>query len=160
MLQLTYQSSTLAPNDPVRLLECKGQFISVCFESNPKPAAAHKAHTLTKRTTGVFRAGINFANLASVKEGIANGERGEVQPLAWGAWEHFPYTITHKGTRYIRLYPVPTASMEVSYFLNNIEVSKETFNKFLTPSDAAPKDAPPCITIKAENVIRIGKEGA
>ena len=59
----------------------KGHFINATFKSEKKPAAAHKEISLEKRISGVFRAGISFENLSSVKEGIKSGERGEVQSL-------------------------------------------------------------------------------
>ena len=70
-----------------KILSCKGNFVKVFWKSNPSPAAIHKKNgvVLEKVTNAVVRAGIDFANLTSVKEGIANGERGEVQSLPWGA---------------------------------------------------------------------------
>ena len=129
-----------------------GRFTKVAFRTNPKPAAAFKAVRLTKVTRGVFRAGINFANLTSVKEGIENEERGEVQPLPWGEWVQFPYTIEHKGTRYVRLYPAVGGKVEVQYLVNDEETSKEEFKTYLTPSAAA-ATATECFTVKEENII-------
>ena len=131
-----------------------GRFTKVAFKSTPKPAAAFKAVQLTKVTRGVFRAGINFANLTSVKEGIANEERGEVQPLPWGAWVTFPYTISHKGVEYVRLYPAVNGKVEVQYLVNGEEVTKEEFKTFLTPS-AATSGAVECFTVKAENILSV-----
>ena len=133
-----------------------GRFTSVSFASSPKPAAAFKAVQLTKVTRGVFRAGINFANLSSVKEGIESGERGEVQPLPWGEWKQFPYIIAHKGVEYVRLYPAVGGKVEVQYLVDGAEVTKEEFKKFLTPSAAASGGAVECFTVKAENIISVG----
>ena len=79
-----------------RFLDSKGQFIAATWVSPKKPAAAHKAKRLEKRTSGTFRAGITFAKLGSVKDGIRDGERGEVGPLPWGEWNSFP---TSSSTR-------------------------------------------------------------
>ena len=139
-----------------KFFAAKGQFVKVSFQSEKKPAAAHKGTSLVKQTTGVFRAGINFANLKSVKDGIANGERGEVQPLPWGEWVKFPYLISHKGESYIRLYPAVNGKVIVTYLVNGSPVDKDTFNGYLTPSDARRPDEPiECFTVKLNNVISI-----
>lgn len=133
-----------------------GQFVKVSFKSTKKPAAAFKGTELVKVSSGVFRSGIDFANLSSVKDGIANGERGEVQSLPWGEWVSFPYIIAHKGEQYVRLYPSVGHKVEVKHFVNGKEVSKEEFNSFLTPSDAKPSAGVECFTIKASNIISVG----
>lgn len=138
-----------------KFMACKGQFIAVEFTTEKSPRAEFKGTRLAKRVRGVFRAGIDFARLATVREGIANGERGEVQPLAWGEWECFPYTITHKGGRYFRLYPVAGSVPTVAYMVNGETVDRDTFAGYLTPSERAKMDGdrPACITVKAENCV-------
>ena len=139
-----------------KITDAKGQFVSVSFRSTKTPAKAFKGTVLEKVTAGTFRAGINFANLSSVKEGIATGERGEVQSLPWGNWVKFPYLIENKGETYIRLYPTNGCKVSSTFFVNGKEVSKEEFNSFLTPSDAKPSDKPlECFTIKATNLISV-----
>lgn len=143
--------------DLAKITNATGQFVSVSFKSTKKPASAFKGTVLEKVSNGVFRAGINFANLSSVKESIAQGERGEVQSLPWGEWVQFPYTIAHKGEQYVRLYPAVNAKVEVTYFVNGVSVNKDEFNSFLTPSDAKPSEKPlECFTVKASNILAIG----
>lgn len=136
-------------------MACRGQFIAVEFTStSTKPRAEFKGVSLAKRVRMVARAGIDFARMATVREGIANGERGEVQPLAWGEWESFPYVIAHKGERYYRLYPVAGSVPTVIYTVDGEEVSREVWAGYLTPSDRAKMesgDRPACITVKAGN---------
>jgi hypothetical protein len=143
-----------------KILSCKGNFVKVFWKSNPSPAAIHKKAgvVLEKVTNAVVRAGIDFANLTSVKESIANGERGEVQSLPWGEWKVFPYVITHKDKEYIRLYPSVANTPKVKYFVNNEEVDKTTFASYLTNSEANkllnPEDKPiECFTISADNIL-------
>jgi hypothetical protein len=144
------------------IMKAKGQFVLASWFSEPTPKAAFKGVNLKKETIAVVRAGINFANLTSVKEGIANGERGEVQPLSWGEWIDFPYVIGHKGNEYIRLYPsnhIP----KVKYFANGKEVSKVEFASYLTPSKAkellnGERKEVECFTIKANNVLNITED--
>jgi hypothetical protein len=144
--------STSQSNALTAFLSCKGQFASVTFKSNPKPCAASKGVELEKTTSGVFRAGINFANLASVKEGIANGERGEVQSLPWGEWVQFPFVIQHKGERFLRLTVAPNPSI------------KDEFESHLPPSarsDAKADKAPTEVfTIKEANLLSFNGEVA
>lgn len=135
-----------------------GHHVSVSFQSEPKPSAANKGLALKKITTGAFRAGINYANLTSVKEGIESGERGEVQSLPWGEWVSFPYHIQHKGKDYVRLYPPVGGFIQtpkVQYFINEEEVDKDTFNSKLTPSAANKTKETECFTVAADNIISI-----
>jgi hypothetical protein len=136
-------------------LAARGNFVKVSFQTEKKPAAAHKGNTLQKFTTGVFRAGINFANLGSVKDAIANGERGAVQPLPWGEWQQFPYVIKHKESFYLRLYPAKNAKVETTYLVNGQITTKADFDSYLTPSDAKSPDKFECFTVKCENVIAL-----
>lgn len=147
-----------------KFFNSKGHFISVTFKTEKKPAASFKGTKLVKIVTGTFRAGINFENLSSVKEGIANGERGEVQPLPFGEWEKFPYIIRHTDknnilNRYVRLYPTNNCSLKVQYLVNDIETTKEKFISYLTPSErekAENGEKPECITVKESNIIKLG----
>lgn len=165
-----------------KILNCKGSFIKVAWKSNPTPAASYKKDgvILEKQTTGVVRAGINYANLSAVKQGIEDGTRGEVQELPFGQWyidpltnkSWFPYVITHtpKGSDneqlYIRLYPSEGLNHipKSIYFVNGEEVTKEDFAKYLTPSEAnkllnpSEETRPQCFTIKLDNICGIPQE--
>ena len=141
------------------LFNAKGQFISATFKSEKKPASTFKGTRLEKIVEGTFRAGINFANLKSVKEGIESGERGEVQPLPWGVWVQFPYTISHKEEIYVRLYPTENCKLKATYLADGVEVTREKFLSYLTPSEQARAmdgERPECITIKKSNILKLG----
>ena len=141
-------------------LACKGQFASVTFKSNPKPAAAFKGVILEKIVSNVFRAGVDFANLASVKDGIAKNERGEVQPLAWGSWVNFPFVIEHKGERFLRLTSAGKKAFVV-FKVNGVTVGKDEFESFLVPSARSEnKVATEVISIKESNLISFDGEVA
>ena len=152
-----------------KILNSRGQFVKVKWKSNPSPAAPFKkTHTLEKVTEGVVRAGIDYANLSSVKDAIASGSRGEVQPLPFGEWISFPYLIKHrpKGSEedviYVRLYPSIHIPKSL-YYVNGENVDKETFATFLTPSESKkllePTDnRPECFTIKEHNILGIPEE--
>jgi hypothetical protein len=66
---------------------------------------------IVKRTSAYVRAGIEYANLAVVKDAVANGERSEVESLPWGEWLKYPFIISHKGKEYVRLYPATFANL-------------------------------------------------
>lgn len=151
-----------------KLKSAKGEFVKASWKSNPKPSAANKGILLEKVTTGVVRAGINYANLSAVKEGIANGERGEVGELPFGEWLNgmFPYLIGHTNkqgeyTEYMRLYPSPGINHypKSKYLVDGVEVDKTQFASYLTPSeskkllDPEEKDIPLCFTIKVQNIL-------
>ena len=147
-----------------KILKCKGSFVKASWKSNPKPKAAFKRVVLEKVSVGVVRAGIDYAKISSVKEGIADGTRGEVQPLPWGEWEQFPYTISHKGESYIRLYPSGNHKTKTTYFADGSVVSETEFCEYLTPSAADeilnPNPDKPllCFTVKANNILGIPEE--
>jgi hypothetical protein len=135
-----------------RFMTVKGQFLRAAFSSPKTPAAAHKGLRLVKRTFGTFRGGINFANLSTVREGIANGDRPEVGPLPWGEWEVFPHIIKHQGERYCRLYPVAGGKVSCEYTVDGLKVSRETFESYLRPSDRSKNEAPECFTVRLDHV--------
>ena len=147
-----------------KILSAKGNFVKAKWKSNPKPKAEFKSFQLEKITESVVRAGINFANLSSVKHAIEAGERGEVQSLPWGEWTAFPYLIEHKGVEYIRLYPSEGINHypKSVFYVNGEEVSKEIFAGYLTPSEQkkmlSPEERPECFTIKASNILEIPQD--
>lgn len=160
-MNITTNIQSLTANEILsNFFKGKGQFMRAAWKSNPKPAAAFKNVTLEKRTTTIVRSGLDFANLSSVKAGIESGDRGEVGSLPFGEWAYFPYLIKYEKegntNYYLRMYPtdsIPT----VRYFVNNEEISKDVFARYLTPSEAkkltGDKEKPECFTIKMENVL-------
>ncbi len=108
------------------LKNIKGQNIKACWQ---RPVATPKDCPLTivKTVCGYVRAGIDYANLAAVKDGIASGERSEVGPLPWGEWVQFPFIISHKGNEYVRLYPASFDNLkdEVTYTIDGAPATAE-----------------------------------
>jgi hypothetical protein len=141
-----------------------GKHIPVTFETQGKPNKDHKGVALHKRTEGTYRVGINFENLKGIREGIENGERGEVQAPKGKKWVLFPFHLQNlEGTTdYLRLY-YPTGGFiqrpSVTYFVNGKIVDREEYASYLTASDAKPKERDPnkdCFDVKMENLITIG----
>lgn len=138
----------------------KGQFIELSFKSEPTPASAHKGVKLEKFTKGIYRTGINFANLTPVKEAIENKERGEVQGLPWGNWVQFPLVIGHtKKTgeykEYLRVTFSPSHRPSVTYKVDGVEVSKAHFESHQRPSDYAEKTPTLVFNIEADNLLEV-----
>lgn len=144
----------------------KGQHVPACWQTTLKTRANVNV-VVTKRTTCFVRAGIDYANLKSVKEGIENGERGEVQPLPWGEWEEFPFIIRHtpKGAtevkRYVRLYPAVfenlKAKMEVEYTIDGVPATKEQCVPLCLASAFPEREEPAkCFNPSADAFLSIG----
>jgi hypothetical protein len=157
-----HPANTASPSNVINaFLAAAGQFASVTFKSTPTPAAKFKGVMLEKTTTGVFRSGVNFANLTSVKEGIANSERGEVQSLSWGEWVNFPFVIAHKGERFLRLTTVNGVKSKSTFKVNGVEVSKDEFEQFLVPSARSENKTPTEVfNIKESNLVSFNGEVA
>jgi hypothetical protein len=137
-----------------------GQHIHVEFKSEGKPSSEFKNVKLEKITSGAFRAGIDYANLSEVKEAIAAGERGEVEPLPWGEWAMFPFHIRHKGTDYLRLYPATGGVIQcpkVTYFMAEREITKDEYLSMLPPSARKSSDKS-CFVVRMAKIIKIGNE--
>jgi hypothetical protein len=134
-------------------LEHKGQFLASEWQSEPKPLAAHKGKVLRKTSNATVRTGVSYANLGSVKEAIANGERDEVGSLPWGEWAYFPYVITHKGSEYVRLTLTEGCPITSLYEVDGAEVDASTFYSMLPKQSG---ERPAVLTVKVANLVRLG----
>lgn len=135
----------------------KGQFISLSFKSEPKPNKDNKGKVLVKETTGIFRTGINYANLSPIKTAIEAGERGEVGSLPWGSWAVFPLVIVNGEKQYLRITTSPFHRPSVRYSVDGVEVSKEHFESLLPASQRSnPEDKPVLVfNISADNLVSV-----
>lgn len=117
----------------------------VQWQTEVKPAAAHRARSLRKATTALVMTGASYADLG-VNANVQTGE------LPWGEWAEFPHIITHKGKEYARLY-VLDGTIQTVYMVDGDVVDRETFKGYLTPSQAnAPAPNGGCITVTLDNV--------
>jgi hypothetical protein len=136
----------------------RGQHVKVTWQRVAKTLKAASL-VVSKRTSAWVRSGIDFSNLRVVKEGIENGERGEVQPLPWGEWIDFPFIIGHKGMEYVRLYPASFDNLvpEVEWSINDRPSTYEKVEPYLLSSEKRKDedDKPLCFTVKSESVISI-----
>ena len=139
----------------------KGQHVKVTWQRVAKTLKG-TAQLITKRTSAFVRAGIEYANLASVKEAIASGDRDEVQALpSWSEWVQYPFISQHKQTKqqYVRLYPAVFANLkpEVEWSLDGKPATYEQVEPYLLASEKRKEDddKPACFSLKADDVIAI-----
>ena len=136
--------------DYLALVEGGVGTFTVEFHSDPKPAAAHRERRLRKVTTALVMTGVEYANLHVNKS-------TETGPLPWGTWKVAPYVIEHKGRDYARLYCVENG-VRCVYTVDGEVVDRDTFNGFLTPSQAnASRPRGGTITVKMEGVRLVGE---
>lgn len=141
----------------------KGQHVLAVWERTAKTLKTSSV-VIGKRTSAYVRAGINYANLGAVKDGIATGERGEVESLPWGQWRSGFETmiIDHKGTEYVRLYPATFGNLvpSVQWSLDGRLATYDEVEPHLLASEKRKEDdeKPLCFTLKAETVLEIAGE--
>ena len=126
----------------------KGTFAVACIVSTKKPLKAFADKKITKVVLATVRTGVEFKNLA------VNADR-QTGSLPWGEWETYPYAITHKGNRYIRLYL--GNSMKVLYFVDGVKVASQVAKAMLPKSNSTGK--PSCITVKENGLVSIKQNG-
>jgi hypothetical protein len=109
----------------------KGAFTHVAWQRACKTRKG-TVQTVTKRTVGVVRVGINYDNVADVQTGRENGTLpAENAGLPWGQWEVFPLSIVHKESRYFRFYFATgedgkRSRLHVTYYVDGVETPRET----------------------------------
>lgn len=143
----------------------KGQHVLAVWE---RPVKTFKASgvIVTKRTSAYVRAGINFANLSSVKNAIEAGERGEVQALpSCQEWESFPFILRHKtkGTQYVRLFPPANGfdnlpKPQTEWTLNGQPSSYAQVEPHLLAEEKPDGSVPECYALTADYVKEIAGE--
>lgn len=143
----------------------KASHVKVCWRRAAK-VKKDCAALIEKETCAWVRAGISYQNLSTVKDGIAEGTRGEVQSLPWGQWrdgfanyiiDHTPKGAT-ENKEYIRMYPATFENLQkgifVEWFMDGRPVSYETVEPFLLASEK-PKpeeEKAECFTVSAESI--------
>lgn len=142
------------------LIERKAQHVPAVWEREMKTRKS-VTQKITKRTKAFVRAGIDYANLAEVKNGIATGERDEVQALPWGEWAQFPFIIRHNDKEYVRMYPATFANLQekisVEYFIDGQAATLADVQPLCLASEFRDRDEKPlCFTLKAESILEIG----
>jgi len=116
---------------------------------------------VSKSVRAVGRMGIDYDNMAIVKEKRENGELpAESAGLPWGTWYAFPYLIEHKGNYYLRLYKgTGTAKAHTTYYRNGIETSFDNVENDLLSSEKGKKTGD-CFNVKIADMTLINWEPA
>lgn len=146
----------------------KGQHVQVVWAKKAK-TLRDCAMTITKRTAAWVRSGIDFANLANVKEGIEEGSRAPVGKLPFGHWRNGfeKYIIDHtpkgeiENVEYIRLYPPTFENLQhpkVEWLMDGVVATYEEVLPYLLASEKRKDEKPDCFTLRAESVICIAGE--
>lgn len=146
-----------------KLLTAKGQFVG-CLWQRPMKVKAGVLANVTKTVLTTVQVGVNYENRECVQEARANGEApAKNAGLPWGEWENFPHTITHKGQRYVRLYPVKDAegkprACKTVYRINGVRATKAQVEAICPKSEFSSGGATECYTLN-ENNLRSVKLG-
>lgn len=111
---------------------------------------------ILKQSTFQCRLGVNYDNIAAVKEKREDGILpAENAGLPWGEWIQFPHLIGHKGNHYMRCTTVNSGFIpKVCFYQNGQEITKEQAQADCLASEFAEKDND-VFTIKVESIIEV-----
>lgn len=136
----------------INFCSIKGQFFSIVWRREMKTRKSTTSK-VEKMVSGVFRAGLDYDNKASVQDKRESGELPAVnQGLPWGSWLLFPHIISHKGNLYLRIYPTNANQVRAEYFLNGESARREEVEPLCLASEFAEREQAECITVKLSNV--------
>lgn len=138
-----------------KLLSKKGQIATLTTERAMKMRKGQP--TVTKRSTFQCRVGVNYDNIAAVKEKRAEGTLpAENAGLPWGEWLEFPYTIAHKGEVYFRCTAmrnnVPSKTM---YFIEGVEIDRDTVQAMCLASEFKESTDNDVFNIKVSSILTV-----
>jgi hypothetical protein len=140
----------------------KGTYISLLMQTVvPTPKKA--GHVVLKITRTLVRLGISYANIKEVKEaGVVPGELpGNDHWLEVKGVKAYPFIIEgDKGIK-IRFTKVKRKDLHphVTYIVDGTPTTKEGLEGIVAPSYLKPHvDDSPIFSVKAENILKLGKE--
>lgn len=140
-----------------KLLNAKGQFVGALW-SRPMKTLKGIPANVTKTVLTTVQVGVDYDNRQVVKDARASGEAPkENAGLPWGVWENFPHTITHKGERYVRLYPVKDGegkprACKVVYRINGVRATKAQVEAICPKGEFSSGGATECYTLNEKNL--------
>ena len=118
-----------------KIQDKKGASLNVQIISQIETLRAYRGKLVEKITKLTIISGVAFGNRKDIKEAIESGERGEIQSLAWGTWQQFPFHISHKGQDYVRLY-LPSKGQQEAGFLHETMVQFRIDGRAATREEA------------------------
>ena len=138
------------------LMSRKGQIVTV---TTTRPVKMKKGQPeVTKTSQFQCRVGVNYDNIAAVREGRANGELpAENAGLPWGEWLEFPYTIGHKGETYVRCTMLNNGFRRAPMFAlaDGTEVDKDTVRQGALASEFREGDDNAVFNIKVSSLVEV-----
>ena len=143
-----------------KLLAANGQFVGALWARPMKTRKGIPA-SVTKTVRTTVQVGVDYDNRQVVQDARASGEAPKVNAgLPWGVWENFPYTITHKGERYVRLYPVKDGegkprACKVVYRINGVRATKAQVEAICPKSEFSSGGGTECYTLNENNLQQI-----
>jgi hypothetical protein len=137
------------------IISKKGNIVTVKTEKQVKVKKGKQP--ITKLSVFQARLGINYDNMASVKEKRENGILPEQnQGLPWGQWKVFPYVIEHNGKEYIRFSKVNSSMKnETRYFRDGLEITRDEVYNDCLASEKSKDTELDCFNIPIDNIIDI-----
>lgn len=138
------------------LMSRKGQIVTV---KTQRPVKMKKGQAeVFKASEFQCRVGVNYDNIAAVKEGRASGELpAENAGLPWGEWLEFPYTIGHKGETYVRCTLLNNGFRRAPVFTlaDGTVVDKETVKAGALASEFREGDDSVVFNIKVSSLVEV-----
>ena len=138
--------------------ERKGAFTAMEWQKElPVRANFKNTFKVTKVTKGVVRFGVQYDNIKNVQEKRENGVLPTQNAgLTWGEWSIYPYFIKHKGADYVRCSLSKNNPIVTQYFINGRPATKAECEAICTKAAFSSGEIPDIMTIKAENILKIG----
>ncbi len=166
-MNITPTSSTSYGPLADRLLTLKGNFVGVSWHRTMKTRKGVAAN-VTKSVRTTVQVGVNYENRAAVQDARENGTAPATNAgLPWGEWEQFPYVISHKGKRYVRLYPVRDGAgnpraCKVVYKVDGKTVTRAEVEALCLAGEFSSGSPTECYTLAVENLraVRLATRAA
>lgn len=135
----------------------KGSFRNLDTMKVLKTKKAYNGESIVKVSHHTVRTGVNYNNMASTKQGRADGTKpAENQGRPWGQWIEGEenYLATHKGNIYARFAISPNKT-KTTYLLNGVPVAKEIAQSMCLASEF-PKGTPTEVfEVNIENITNL-----
>lgn len=140
----------------------KGTYVSLLMQ-RVVPTPKKAGHVVLKITKTVVRIGVSYGNIKEVKDaGIIPGSLpGDEGWLLVGGVKAYPFIIEGKNGFKIRFTKTMRKSFkpQVTYILDGRPVTKKDLEGIVAPSYLEPhQNDSPIFDVKAENILKIGKE--
>lgn len=143
------------------LLSMKGQILTLQIARDCKMRKSVTSDPVYKFSKIQVRVGIDYDNIAAVKEKRESGELpAENAGRAWGSYVPglFPYVIEHKGQIYFHFSTLPNSTFksEVHFMRNKKEITKEEVRAVCLASETEERETTlECFDLRVESIMEI-----